>query len=341
MPTPPDPVALAAIQDAVVGWFREHGRDLPWRRTRDPWPVLVAEVMLQQIQVARAIPFYGAFLARFPTPAALAAAPLAAAIHVWGDLGRYKRVVSLHRAARLIVERYGGEVPSDPAVLRTLPGVGPYTAGAVACFAFERDVAFLDTNIRRVLRRMFQGADVPSSAAADKELATLAESVLPAGRGWDWNQGLMDLGATICTARGPGCERCPVRPWCRAHPAVLASAAPAPAADPRPAYRYDDFKTGRARPLTGDGTTRAAAGHRYYRGRVLAALRELPQEPGAAIPLADLGPRLRPDFAEADLPWLRGVVDSLAKDGLAVAEERPSYDAGCSPSEEIRVKLPE
>ncbi len=144
----PDAAKAEAVRGALIPWFEENGRDLPWRRTRDPWRVLVSEVMLQQIQVKRAVPFYERFLARFPTVEALAEAPLADAIRVWGDLGRYRRVVNLHRTARLILEEHGGRVPSDPEALLKLPGVGPYTAGAVACFAFERDAPFLDTNVR-------------------------------------------------------------------------------------------------------------------------------------------------------------------------------------------------
>ena len=131
-----------AVREVLLSWFAENARDLPWRRTRDPWHILVSEVMLQQIQVKRAIPFYERFLERFPTVEALAEAPLSDAIRVWDDLGRYRRVVNLHRTARIVVEEHGGLVPSDPEVLVKLPGIGPYTAGAVACFAYEGDVPF-------------------------------------------------------------------------------------------------------------------------------------------------------------------------------------------------------
>jgi A/G-specific adenine glycosylase len=130
------------VREELLSWFDENARDLPWRRTRDPWGILVSEVMLQQIQVKRAIPFYERFLARFPTVEALAEAPLSDAIRAWGDLGRYRRVVNLHRTARIVVDEHDGLIPSDPAVLLKLPGIGPYTAGAVACFAYERDVTF-------------------------------------------------------------------------------------------------------------------------------------------------------------------------------------------------------
>jgi A/G-specific adenine glycosylase len=128
------------VREALLSWFDENARDLPWRRTRDPWSILVSEVMLQQIQVKRAIPFYDRFLTRFPTVESLAGAPLSDAIRAWGDLGRYRRVVNLHRTAHIVVEDHGGLIPADPDVLLKLPGIGPYTAGAVACFAYERDV---------------------------------------------------------------------------------------------------------------------------------------------------------------------------------------------------------
>jgi A/G-specific adenine glycosylase len=320
-----DPERLGAVHDLLLAWFAAHGRDLPWRQTRDPWAILVSEVMLQQIQVARAIPFYLAFLERFPTVESLAAAPLAEAIRVWGDLGRYRRVVNLHRAARLVVERRGGQIPTDVAALKALPGIGPYTAGAVACFAFGQDVAFADTNIRRVIHRLFVGPDLPASTVTLAAIDRLAAGVIPAGRGWDWNQGLMDFGATVCTARKPGCGRCPLRDHCRAYPAILERPiASDPARSPRrPAYRYE-------------------GSDRYYRGRVLARLRDEYARAGDGVPLEELGNDIRDGFAMDDLPWLRRVVDGLTKDGLAIAEERPPYDRsdGNGDSPEIRVKLP-
>src|SRR5919206_2420905 len=136
------PARREQMQRSLISWFESNARDLPWRHTRDPWRVLVSEVMLQQIQVQRAVPFYERFLARFPTIQALADAPLAEAIRVWDDLGRYRRVVYLHKTARIVVDRHDGRIPSDPEELLKLPGIGPYTAGAVACFAYEKDVAF-------------------------------------------------------------------------------------------------------------------------------------------------------------------------------------------------------
>ena len=320
-------MTLDEVRAALLAWFAANGRDLPWRRTRDPYSVLVSEVMLQQIQVPRAIPFYQTFLERFPTIHALAEAPLAEAIRVWGDLGRYRRVVNLHRTARIVVEKHGGELPRDVETLRQLPGVGPYTAGAVACFAFEQDVAFIDTNMRRVLHRLFLGVDIPKPQATDAEIERIAIAAVPIGRGWNLNQGLMDFGAALCTARRPSCDSCPVREQCRAFPAIESAVAtlrrsPVPT---KPAYRYEES-------------------NRYYRGRVLARLREHSSGDDAdeGIRLHDLGAEVRPRYTEADVTWLYGVVESLAKDGLAVAEERPVYDGagGSEAPTEVRVKLP-
>jgi A/G-specific adenine glycosylase len=170
------------IRGALISWFEKNARDLPWRRTRDPWRVLVSEVMLQQIQVQRAVPFYERFLARFPTVEALADAPLADAIQVWEALGRYRRIVYLHKTARIVMEEHDGRIPSDPEELIELPGIGPYTAGAVACFAYERDAAFLDTNMRRILHRYFFRLKA-ATMATDKELLSIATELVPPGRG--------------------------------------------------------------------------------------------------------------------------------------------------------------
>jgi A/G-specific adenine glycosylase len=306
------------IQEALISWFEENGRDLPWRRTRDPWRVLVSEVMLQQIQVKRAVPFYERFLNRFPTVGALAEAPLSEAIRVWDDLGRYRRVVYLHRTARIVMDEHGGSIPSDPAELLKLPGVGPYTAGAVACFAYERDVAFLDTNMRRALHRFFFGLTA-ATPETNRELMGKAIELLPPGRGWRWNQALMETGALLCTARSPRCGECPLREGCRARAEATSSGWPKPERKSQ-AYRYEDT-------------------NRYYRGRVLAELREISQAGRAGIELRELGRRVMQNFDEREPRWLHAAVESLCKDGLAkvssrsgdevatdvVAEERAPY----------------
>ncbi|HEV2744923.1 MAG TPA: A/G-specific adenine glycosylase [Rubrobacter sp.] len=324
------------MREALLSWFEENARDLPWRRTRDPWRILVSEVMLQQIQVKRAIPFYERFLARFPTVEALARAPLSDAIRVWGDLGRYRRVVNLHRTARIVVDDHGGNVPSDPDVLLELPGIGPYTAGAVACFAYERDVPFFDTNMHRVLHRAFFGPDVPAATAKPKEVMELAAGLLPSGRGWAWNQAVMEFGALRCTARRPACEGCPLHDHCKARPKMARALAGAPRAKRNgPVPRYEETNI-------------------YLRGRVLARLREAPA-PGVTIP--DLALQIG-GATDVEPRRLREVVEGLERDGLlrvtdaserpeaypagAVAEERASYSAGPEREDpaETRVSLP-
>ena len=194
---------------ALMAWYAAMGRhDLPWRRTRDPYAVLVSEVMLQQTQVERVLPKYAEFLAAFPTLEALADAPVAEVIRRWGSLGYNRRAVRLRLAARAAID--AGGLPSGVDALRALPGCGPYTAAAVACFAFGAGVAVVDTNVRRVLGRAVAGDAAISDAAARRIGATL----VPPGQGRDWALALMDLGATVCTARAPSCGACPLASTC-------------------------------------------------------------------------------------------------------------------------------
>ena len=183
---------------------RGKGRDLPWRETRDPYAVLVAGVMLQQTQVERVAPKYAAFLRRFPTFEVLAAAPSGQVVREWGGLGYNRRTINLQRAARRVVARPDARIPHDLRELEALPGVGTYTAAAVACFALGRRVPILDTNSRRILRRVLFGASPPD----EPSLFDAEWSVLPEGDAWGWNQALMDLGALICWARAPRCAEC-------------------------------------------------------------------------------------------------------------------------------------
>ncbi len=208
-----DAEQLLRFQRGLVAWYRRHGRDLPWRRTRDPYEVLVSEVMLQQTQVKRVLEFYPRFLARYPTAEDLATATPSAVREAWTGLGYYRRASNLQRAAREVAERHGGRFPETPEDLVRLPGIGRYTAGAVASFAFGADAPILDTNAARVLTRVFGAGR--SRRGRESRLWALARAVTPPGRAYPFNQGIMDLGATICTARHPACRRCPVRRWCR------------------------------------------------------------------------------------------------------------------------------
>jgi A/G-specific adenine glycosylase len=206
-----------AFSRRLRAWFRRASRDLPWRRTRDPYRVLVSELMLQQTQVARVTEKYAEFLEAFPTLAHVAAAPAWRVIEAWSGLGYYARARNLHALARMVREEHAGRVPADPVALRALPGVGAYTAGAVASFAYERRAALVDTNVARVLRRSFAPALDPGSHAGRKRLWRIAESILPrtGGAVWTHNQALMELGALVCTARVAHCGMCPVRRQCQ------------------------------------------------------------------------------------------------------------------------------
>ena len=195
-------------------WFRRHGRDLPWRRTRDPYRVLVSEFMLQQTQVSRVEPYYHRFLDRYPTLRRLADAPAQDVRESWAGLGYYRRAANLHRLAQTVVREHAGVVPADPELLARLPGVGRYTAGAVASFAYELPVPAIDTTVARVLRRAFLRR---SGAPGERWLRQIAACLTPRRRGraaWAFNQAIMELGALVCTARVARCGECPVRTAC-------------------------------------------------------------------------------------------------------------------------------
>ena len=192
------------MSSVLIEWAEVHGRDLPWRRTRDPWAILVSEVMLQQTQVARVIPVWRAFLERFPTARACAAAEQADVVIAWHGMGYNRRAVNLHRCAIAIADEHGGDVPDDLDALLALPGIGPYTARAVLAFAFEQRVGVLDVNAARVHARL-RGAPVDQRGADD---------ATPPGNAWAWNQAILDLGATVCTKREPMCTKCPVAGDC-------------------------------------------------------------------------------------------------------------------------------
>jgi A/G-specific adenine glycosylase len=216
MPRGRVPANALQFKRRLLRWFRTEGRSLPWRSTRDAYKVLVSEFMLQQTQVTRVRDYYTRFTKRFPTIHRLAAAPQAAVREAWDGLGYYRRARNLHRLARAVVDDFGGTVPADPATLETFPGVGRYTAGAVASFAYEQRVPAIDTNVARVLRRVFR-LQASCGAAGERRLRSLAERILPIRRrtAWEFNQALMDLGSLHCTARRPKCRSCPVHPACR------------------------------------------------------------------------------------------------------------------------------
>lgn len=200
----------------LLTWFRQAGRELPWRATRDPYRVLVSEFMLQQTPVSRVAEYYSGFLKRYPTVRDLANAVPSQVREAWDGLGYYRRAENLHRLAQVVVKQLDGRLPDRAGQLQALPGVGPYTAAAVATFAYQRRAAPVDTNVARVLRRVFRPRLAPGTAGR-RTLDALAHAILPRrGRTtWEFNQALMDLGATYCKARTPDCPRCPVRTACK------------------------------------------------------------------------------------------------------------------------------
>lgn len=273
----------------LLGWCEANGRDLPWRRTRDAWAVLVSETMLQQTQVPRVETRFVQFLEEFPTPAVCAAAAAGDVVRSWAGLGYNRRALNLHRCATAVVERHGGELPDDLDALLTLPGVGPYTARAVLVFAFERDIGLVDTNAGRFLSRAGAGR-----ALGRREAQELADALVPAGRGWAWGQAVFDLGALVCVKRAPRCEACP----------IVGACAWARAGWPQP-----DPIAGSAGISGGQSTFEGS--DRQGRGRLVDALRAGP------VLLADLPAVMGwPD----DVLRAGRVAESLVADGLAVAD---------------------
>jgi A/G-specific adenine glycosylase len=210
--------AKAAFLHAhLIAWFRDAQADLPWRRDRTPYRVWLSEIMLQQTQVATVIPYYERFLERFPTVEALAAAPLDDVLKLWEGLGYYSRARNLHRAAQIVAGELGGRFPETAAELQKLPGIGRYTAGAIASLAFGEDVPVLDGNVIRVLARVYNIEDDVTQSATQRALWELAERLVPAGDAAAWNEGLMELGRRICMPRDPLCAACPIAPECEAY----------------------------------------------------------------------------------------------------------------------------
>jgi A/G-specific adenine glycosylase len=217
-PAFPLPGERQAFRRRLLAWYDRYGRDLPWRRTRDPYRVLVSEIMLQQTQVDRVLPKYHEWLEKFPSLPSLASSPVQQAVTAWYPLGYNIRPRRLHAIARESVARYGGTLPADNETLRSFKGIGAYTAGAVMSFAFDARAAILDTNVARLLFRIFVADGDARSHAIRRRLWDLAEALLPHRRVFDFNQALMDFGAMICVARRPRCLACPFAGVCRSFP---------------------------------------------------------------------------------------------------------------------------
>lgn len=280
---------LDRLVDAVLTWGLPQLRDLPWRRTRDPWAVLAAEVMLQQTQVVRVLPKYAAFMARFPTPAACAEVPLGDVLGLWSGLGYPRRARNLQLAARMVVDEFHDEFPRTIPDLLRLPGVGSYTARAIMVFAFELPEAVVDTNIARVLAR------VSGERLTAKGAQAFADRLVPPEEAWAWNQVLMDLGASTCRPQ-PSCRRCPLQPWC------TWSTGGCQAPDPA------DGSAGVSTPQS-----RFAGSDRQARGALLARLVK------GAVGVAEA-----PVVMGVDAPRAERLVQSLIRDGLIVSVTSPA-----------------
>jgi len=283
----PLPDDVEAVREALLEWYRADHREFPWRRTDDPYEILVSEVMSQQTQLGRVVEGWSAFLDRWPTVEALARADRSAVVSFWSEhrLGYNNRAKYLHEAARQVVEDFEGEFPRDPERLQELQGVGPYTANAVASFAFNTGDAVVDTNVKRVLYRAFS---IPDEKGAFGEGAS---GLMPEGKSGEWNNAIMELGGVACE-KTPRCDEmgCPWREWCDAYASSDFSAPDVP--------KQSKFEGSR----------------RQFRGRVVEVLRT-----HDALALDDLGPRVRVDYAPEGSygrEWLRGLAADLAADGL-------------------------
>ncbi len=300
-------IVARPIAPALLAWFADNNRAmLPWRTDRAPYRIVVAEFMLQQTQVDRVVPLFEAFVARWPTFAALAAASQADVVRAWRGLGYNSRAVRLHALARAVHAEFAGALPRDETALRALPGIGPYTARAIAAFAFDADVVAIDTNVRRIVHRTQLGVESPP-LASPSELDAIASALVPHGDGFAFNSALMDLGSTLCTARAPKCLLCPLSSDCAAAPidaSTLArrAAAAAPARTPQEKLKFEETD-------------------RFVRGRVIDRLRAL----GAAesISLLDLHAALAPALSAShrDGATFAAIVARLGRDGIVEIDE--------------------
>ena len=288
------------MQRRLLNWYRRHGRaKLPWRVGRSPYRTLISEFMLAQTQVDRVVPKFEAFIERFPDLPALSDATVADVLRAWRGLGYNSRAVRLQRLARVVCERGGAGLPSDAAALRALPGIGAYTAAAIRAFAFDLDDVPVDTNVRRIVERVCFGVEAGAGIAPSK-IDAQARALLPEGRAHDWGSALMDLGATICTARAPKCPVCPLQNDCKAAP--LDGAA------------IERLRAARNKPRAPQGALPFERTTRYARGRIVERLRDLP--PGQRISLLDLHREVAPAIPGRSLDDVRGLIAALERDGL-------------------------
>jgi len=297
----PDLRTIRYVQEKLCTWYREYGRDLPWRRTRDPYAILVSEIMLQQTQVDRVIPKYHTFLKTFPTFRELAKASRAKVIHLWVGLGYNSRAVRLHELATTVAECHKGRLPRELKQLEALPGIRPYTARAVRSFAYHEQETVQDTNIRRVLARLYFGKN-PSAVAKRILEHTMVKTELP-GKSSMWYQSLMDFGALVCTSAAPKCTQCPLRSVCTAYPTI----------------REKGVQGLQGRVVT-YAQSRFKGSHRYWRGKIVAML--CAQKSGRSLNIATLHKRLENAKGSQNDLWLQDLLGELQRDGLITLNGR-------------------
>lgn len=273
---------LQKLHRRISRWYDRFGRDLPWRRTGDPYKILVSEVMLQQTQVSRVLEHYPRFLRTFPNFSSLARASGSRLLETWAGMGYNNRVIRLRALARIVRDRYNGRLPTGVDELSVLPGIGRYTAHAIACFAFGATVPVVDTNIARVLSRLHPRR---------RDVWKIAAEVLPSRTGYRWNQALMDFGSLVCTASSPRCSDCPLNDLC-------------PSA----------FRIRKGERRTSKEPGRNGIPNRIYRGRIVSALRR--QNGSGALPSGKIGKLIKSDFSRRDKRWLMSLLTALERDGV-------------------------
>ncbi len=278
------------ISPTIFRWYRRHGRKLPWRDIRDPYRILIAEIMLHQTRVGRVLQAYPEFLRRFPSLRALAAAPRSDVVIAWRGMGYNNRAVRIHRLAQQLLIRGNGRIPRTLQECRELPGVGKYTAHALLVSVYRMDLPVVDVNIRRLLSRLLWRMRTTADLRSEREIWTRAESLIPRGRAYEWTQALMDIGATICTARAPKCPACPLAALCPSRSAMK----PAP-----PPKRHQE-------------PSRFGIPDRLHRGRIIEALRSSRN----GLTVHQLGAGVPGQPAGEPTPWLRRLIAALEKDGL-------------------------
>lgn len=281
---------LAPIHRCVLQWYQRRRRPLPWRSTNDPYRILLSEIMLQQTQADRVIAFYTRWLKKFPSFRTLARASVSDVLREWSGLGYNSRALRFHRLASIVVSVYASHLPNDTALLQSLPGIGKYTAHAVACFAFGENVPLVDINIRRILTRITRTVHDSGALISEREAWIHAAQILPRTKAYDWNQALMDLGAMICTSRRPQCSQCPLKSYC-------------PSAE-TPAFMRKPKSIKKKEP------SRRGIPRRLYRGKILKALHD------RRYTLVSIASILWKSHTASDRKWLDGVLTVMCSEGL-------------------------